>query len=89
MLTQIFDDATLKFSCKTPQLADVIPVMDKMDERLTDASRNTKYHRAVRIAASQAKSAMNKYYGLTDAADAYRVAICEYISRCPSVSACS
>jgi len=46
-----------------------------MDEKLTDASRNATYHRAVRIAAGQAKIAMNKYYSLTDAADAYRIVI--------------
>jgi len=28
----MFNDATLKFSLKTPQLAEVIPVMDKIDE---------------------------------------------------------
>jgi len=49
--------------------------MDKIDEQLTNASRNPAYHRAVRIAASQAKSAMNKYYGLTDTADAYHIVI--------------
>jgi len=51
--------------------------MDKIDEKLTDASRDINIHCAVRIAANQAKSTMNKYYGLTDAADVYRVAIHE------------
>jgi len=54
--------------------------MDEIDERLTEASRNPRYHRAVRTAASQAKTTMNKYYGLTDAADAYRIAICESLA---------
>ena len=75
--TQIFDNATLKFLRKMPQLAKVIPVMDKIDEKLTDASRDINIHCVVRIAANQAKSTMNKYYGLTDAADAYRIAIRE------------
>jgi len=50
--------------------------MDKMDKQLTDASRNPTYHHAVHIAASQAKSAMNKYYGLTDTVDAYHIVMC-------------
>ena len=51
--------------------------MDKIDEKLTNVSRNNMYHCAVRIAAGQAKIAMNKYYSLTDAADTYRVVIGE------------
>ena len=51
--------------------------MDKINEKLTNVSRNNMYHHTVRIATGQAKIAMNKYYSLTDAADAYRVVIRE------------
>jgi len=74
---QIFHDATLKFSENQPQLAAVIPVMDGIDEDLTNAAVNRNYHPAVRAAARLAKATMNKYYSLTDAADAYRLSICE------------
>jgi len=68
------------FSQATPQLAAVIPVMDAMDKDLTEATLNDTYHPAVCVAARLAKSVMNKYYSLTDAADSYRIAIRECFS---------
>jgi len=51
--------------------------MDKIDKDLSNAAANQLYHPAVRAAAGLAKATMNKYYELTDAADAYQICIRE------------
>ena len=59
----------LRFLENQLQLAAVILVMDGIDEDLSNATVNRRYHPTVRAPAGLAKATMNKYYTLTDAAD--------------------
>lgn len=75
---QTFKHATLYFSRGTPNLAKVIPVMDKLDETLSTASLNSaKYHSAIREAAAVGKKLLNSYYSRTDQSKVYRIGIGE------------
>ena len=73
----MFKHATLFFSRDTPNLAQVIPVMDHIDKVLTNASRSSKYVKALRVACGLAKKALDKYYAYTDMSDTYRIAMSE------------
>lgn len=71
---QVFKDATTFFSRGTPNLATVIPAMDMIDLQLGTKHRETaKYDYAIRTAMGIAKRTLNKYYELTDSAEAYRI----------------
>ncbi|KAI1784274.1 hypothetical protein LXA43DRAFT_862764, partial [Ganoderma leucocontextum] len=73
---KVFKRATLYFSrAQGPFLTDVIPAMDHVDQKLTDASHDNKYSNTIRVACSLAKRTLNKYYSLTDLSIAYRVAM--------------
>ncbi|KAL1936981.1 hypothetical protein VTO73DRAFT_2438 [Trametes versicolor] len=73
---QIFKEATHFFSRGTPNLATVIPAMDLIDQRLaTGHLQSAKYDFAIRTAMGLAKKTLNKYYELTDASKAYRIAM--------------
>ncbi|PIL26246.1 hypothetical protein GSI_12002 [Ganoderma sinense ZZ0214-1] len=72
---KVFKHATVFFSRATPNLAQVIPVMDHIDKVLTNASRSDKYDKAIRVACGLAKEALNKYYSYTDMSDTYRIAM--------------
>ena len=81
----MFKDATLFFSRSTPSLATVIPAMDHIDKVLTTASLDNsesgsedEYDDAIRVACSLVKKTLNKYYSLTDASTAYRIAMSMY-----------
>lgn len=73
--SQIFYDATQLFSRKTPSLATVIPVMDRIDEHLATISVDKKYSASIRAAASLGKKTINRYYDLTDGSESYRIAM--------------
>ncbi len=74
--TQVFKDATYFFSRGTPNLATVIPAMDLIDQQLaTKHLQTAKYDFAIRTAMGLAKKTLNKYYELTDASKAYRIAM--------------
>ncbi|PIL30443.1 hypothetical protein GSI_07142 [Ganoderma sinense ZZ0214-1] len=68
---KVFKHTTLFFSRTTPNLAQVIPVMDHIDKVLTNASRSNKYAKAIRVACGLAKEALNKYYSYMDMSDTY------------------
>jgi hypothetical protein len=75
-LSQVFKDATLYFSRGTPNLATVIPAMDHIDKFLaTSADNSSKFSPAIRAALAIGKTAMNKYYNLTDQSEVYRIAM--------------
>jgi len=74
--TQIFKDATLYFSCGTPNLATVIPAMDHLDKVLATAADNSsKISPAICAALAISKTTLNKYYNLTDQSEVYRIAM--------------
>ncbi|KAG1734377.1 uncharacterized protein EDB91DRAFT_1040477, partial [Suillus paluster] len=73
---KILKDATLYFSRSTPNLPMVIPAMDHIDSVF--ASSMLKMHQfdpAIRAGLGLAKRTLNRYYSLTDASKAYRIAM--------------
>ncbi|TFY67078.1 hypothetical protein EVJ58_g1873 [Rhodofomes roseus] len=72
---KIFWDATQFFSRATPNLAMVIPVMDHLDEHLTNYSLKASVLPSIRAAVGLAKKTLNRYYGKTDESDTYRIAM--------------
>lgn len=68
------------FSKGTPNLAVVIPSMDKIDETLSSWLVDTSLSAPVRAALAVAKKTLNRYYSLTDQADVYRIAMSMYLS---------
>lgn len=78
MESQVFQDATLIFSKSTPNLAYVIPAMDRIDSHLATVSVNEdKYAGAIRGTCKLAKKHLNVYYSLTDLSSTYRIAMGE------------
>ncbi|KJA13233.1 hypothetical protein HYPSUDRAFT_151818, partial [Hypholoma sublateritium FD-334 SS-4] len=69
--------ATLFFPHEMPNLAQVIPVMDEIDDRLT-AQANNEYSLAIRAPLGLAKKTLNRYYSCTDESEAYRI-VSEFI----------
>ena len=49
--------------------------MDHLDLELATKSQDTKLHSAVRAALTFSRRILNKYYNLTDASEAYRIAM--------------
>ncbi|KAF6746980.1 hypothetical protein DFP72DRAFT_766809, partial [Ephemerocybe angulata] len=73
---KVFKHATLFFSRGTPNLASVIPAMDKIDEILTTNSLDEKtLQPCIRAACSLAKKTLNRYYDKTDHSENYRIAM--------------
>jgi hypothetical protein len=74
----IFKDATLFFSRKTPSLASVIPAMDHIDKVLTSTSESPyQFSMAIRAALTIGKKVINKYYNKTDDSEVYRIVMGE------------
>ncbi|KAG2045820.1 hypothetical protein BDR06DRAFT_835603, partial [Suillus hirtellus] len=71
----VLKDATLFFSCSTPNLATMIPAMDLIYEKLTMYSCNRQYHSSIRLAVQLAKATLNQYYQLTDQSKVYHIAM--------------
>ena len=75
---QVLKDATLFFSCSTPNLAMVIPAMDYIDEVFTTGMlQKDTLDPAIRAAVGLAKKTLNKYYECTDASKLYHIAMGE------------
>ncbi|KAF5324406.1 hypothetical protein D9619_011183 [Psilocybe cf. subviscida] len=74
---KIFKDATKFFSRSMPNIANVIPSMDLIDERLTTIAADVsgKWTLAIQAAATVAKKLLNKYYSATDLSEIYRIAM--------------
>ncbi|KAI0363453.1 hypothetical protein BV20DRAFT_958248 [Pilatotrama ljubarskyi] len=73
---KIFKDATLFFSCDTPNLAMVIPAMDHIDNTLMDYTRpGSTLAPPISAALRLAKKTLNKYYKLSDLSATYRIAM--------------
>ncbi|KAI5985181.1 hypothetical protein EDD15DRAFT_2113745, partial [Pisolithus albus] len=71
---QILKDATLFFSCGTPNLAMVIPAMDYIDKVFTTGMLDEeRFDPSIRAAVGLTKKTLNKYYSLTDTSDLYRI----------------
>ena len=72
---QIFKQATLFFSGKTPNLSKVIPAMDYIDRHLASGSVNMAYLPSIRASMLIGKKLLNKYYNLTDVSEVYRISM--------------
>ncbi|KAI0337368.1 hypothetical protein BDW22DRAFT_1313653, partial [Trametopsis cervina] len=72
---EIFLDATLYFSTGEPTIADIIPAMDLLDEKLATDSLNKSYKPCIRAALNLGKQMINKYYDKTDSSEIYRIAM--------------
>ncbi len=73
---QVFKDATLYFSCDTPNLAMVILVMDHIDNLLTTQTRAfSPLFLPISGALRLANKTLNQYYKLFDMSATYRIAM--------------
>ena len=70
-------DATLFFSRSMPNLAHVIPAMDHIEEKLSIGSLAMSNNPAIRAVLTIAQKTLNRYYGLTDSSEVYRIAMDE------------
>jgi len=76
---QILKDATLFFSCLTPNLATIIPVMDIINKTLTTDSLDcSRFEAPIHTALGLTKKTLNRYYNLTDSSDVYQIAMGMY-----------
>src|ERR1700691_4933360 len=72
----VLKDATLFFSCATPNLATVIPAMDHIDEKFTsDSINHTKYEVSIQVSLNLRKKTLNRYYNMTDTSEVYWIAM--------------
>ena len=74
-LEKMLKDATLFFSRVTPNLANAIPTMDIINDRLTAHANDLAISPAIRSAIGLAKGTLNRYYSRTDDSEAYRIAM--------------
>ncbi|TFY58892.1 hypothetical protein EVJ58_g6133 [Rhodofomes roseus] len=75
---QVFYDATQYFSRAgkdAPDLTDVIPAMDIIDQKLATGSLNQALDPAIRVALGLGKRSINHYYNKTDESAVYRIAM--------------
>ena len=76
---QLLKDTTLFFSCSTPNLATIIPVMDVIDKKLTtDSLDRSRFEAPICTTLGLAKNTLNRYYNLTDSSEVYRIAMGMY-----------
>ena len=75
LAAQIFYDATAYFSRHENSITAVIPVMDVIDEALSNEALNANYSAPVRAAATLGKKTLNRYYDRTDHSELYRIAM--------------
>ena len=76
---QIFKDATLFFSRRTPSISTVIPAMDHIDAHLATAAQSAVYSPSIRAALAIGKETLNRYYNKTDYSEVYRIAMGMFI----------
>jgi hypothetical protein len=79
-LWQIFKDATLFFSCGTPNLAMVIPAMNHIDRVLATTSDSLRFSLSIRAALVIGKNTINRYYNKTDHSETYHITMSMYYS---------
>ena len=73
---QIFKDATMFFSCGTPNLGTVIPAMEHIDGVLTKSSDSlSNFCLTIHAALTIGKRVLHKYYNKTRESDVYRIAM--------------
>ncbi|EMD35256.1 hypothetical protein CERSUDRAFT_53677 [Gelatoporia subvermispora B] len=72
---KIFNNAIQFFSCGTPNLTKVIPVIDVIDKHLSSHAQNASYVPAIRAALVFGQKTLNKYYNKTDHAELYHIAM--------------
>jgi hypothetical protein len=75
---QIFKDATLFFSCGTPNLATVILAMDHIDKTLATVSDNHQLSVPIRTAVVIGKNTINQYYNKMDDSETYCITMSRY-----------
>ncbi|TFY76524.1 hypothetical protein EWM64_g7487 [Hericium alpestre] len=71
----ILKNATLFFSCSSPNLTMVIPAMDHINSSFTTDALATKYNPAICASLNIAKHMLNHYYTMTDLSEVYRIAM--------------
>jgi|SRR5947208_13718806 hypothetical protein len=76
----MFKDATLFFSCGTPNLATVIPAMDIIDQSLSALSESSsRYSLAIHAALTIGKRTLHKYYNKTRESNVYCIAMSTFV----------
>jgi hypothetical protein len=60
-----------------PNLATVIPAMDRIDEVLATNTLDEQFSLSIKAVLSIGKKTLNQYYSKTDASDVYRIAMSE------------
>ena len=72
--SQIFKDATMFFSWAQPNLAGVIPAMDRISTQLNTDATDAQYSPSIHTAVKEGKDVLSKYYKLTtDESEIYRI----------------
>lgn len=79
-ISQVLKHATAFFSSSTPNLAHVIPIMDHINDRLTQNALEENLSPAICAALGLAKKTLNRYYSRTDDSEAYRIAMSKFVS---------
>ncbi|KIY47626.1 hypothetical protein FISHEDRAFT_16542, partial [Fistulina hepatica ATCC 64428] len=76
---KILKDTTLHFSyANAPNLATVIPAIDKINNVFTDTIWNIKISTGIHSAICLSKCKLNNYYSATDASNMYHIAMILY-----------
>ncbi|KAF9537060.1 hypothetical protein CPC08DRAFT_613372, partial [Agrocybe pediades] len=71
----VLKHATTFFSRENPNLADVIPAMDHINDCMTTKANDPTVSPAIRASLGLAKKTLNRYYSKTDDSRAYRIAM--------------
>ncbi|KAJ6600177.1 hypothetical protein B0H10DRAFT_1824761, partial [Mycena sp. CBHHK59/15] len=72
----VFEDITLLFlQAEVPLIYEVIPMLEALEDELTNMRNDASLPAVIRIAAIAALLVVGKYYALSDDADVYRIAI--------------
>jgi len=61
--------------CPLPNVVNVIPIMDIINDTLTTAANDQNIAPAIRTAAGLTKKTLNRYYSRTDESETYRIAM--------------
>ncbi|KAF9554476.1 hypothetical protein CPC08DRAFT_615321, partial [Agrocybe pediades] len=72
---KVLKDATTFFSRANACIANVIPVMDIINDRLTEKTNDNTLSPAIRASLGLAKKTLNRYYSKTDDIEVYRIAM--------------
>ncbi|KAJ6555813.1 hypothetical protein B0H19DRAFT_862980, partial [Mycena capillaripes] len=73
---EIFEDITRLFSqAEVPLVYEVIPMLECLEDKLTNVRNTASLPAVIRVAAIAALKVVGKYYALTDDCEVYRIAI--------------